>query len=62
MKHLTLALLFGFGLCVVGCGSKASTTNVGENADAKALAEYEANMAAEQKALDEAGKATPAAK
>ena len=56
MKHFILALLVGLSFGVAGCGSSAKTTNVGENADAKAMADYEAAMAADQKANDEANK------
>lgn len=56
MKHVTLALLFGLTLAIGGCGGTSGTGNVGEDADAKAMADYEAQMAADQKARDDAEK------
>lgn len=56
MKHFCLALSFAFGLMFAGCES-ASTTNVGENADAKAMQDYEAEIAAQEKASNEAEQA-----
>jgi len=57
-----LALLFGICLGTVGCGDSGGTTNVGENADSKAIADYEAAMAADQQANDAGNKGVPEAK
>ncbi len=56
MKKFTLAMLFGLCLVSVGCADKAAVSNVAENADAKKIADYEAEMAAQQKASDDAEK------
>lgn len=56
MKHYCLLLSFAIGLSFVGCDT-APTTNVGENADVKAMQDYEAEIAAQEKASNEAEKA-----
>lgn len=53
---LGLALVFGF-MAITGCGGSGQNQNVAENADAKAIADYEA----EQKARAESMKASPPA-
>ncbi len=60
MKNLSLALLFVLSLAVVGCGGSSTPTNVGENADAQALKDYEAQVAADEAASNAAETAAPA--
>jgi hypothetical protein len=57
MKSSNLGLLLGSCLLLTGCGGRPDQTNVGQNADAQAMADYEAQMLADQKASDEAERA-----
>lgn len=61
MKFFTLSLLFGLCLVATGCSESKDASNVAAGASSSALADYEAQVAADQKASDEAEKAAPAA-
>ena len=54
MKQLSLVLSFAFGMLIAGCTDSGTPTNVGENADAQAMADYEAEIQAQEKASNEA--------
>jgi len=59
MKKFALSLaIVASCLAIVGCGDSGQNKNVVENADAKAIADYEA----EEKARSEAMKASPPTK
>jgi len=48
---LRLAFVLTTITAISGCGGSGSNTNVGENADAKAMADYEAAVKASEEAM-----------
>ena len=50
---LSFAMLTSL-VVVCGCGDAGSNQNVGENADAKAMADYEASVKASEEAMNQA--------
>ena len=54
MKKFALVIVLGMLLMPVGCGRSSSPSNVGENADAQAMADYEASIKADQEASNKA--------
>ncbi len=57
MSSLAFAALLGAAM--PGCGGTGANTNVGENADAQKMADYEAAQKASEEAMNESMKATP---
>jgi len=55
---LSLAIVTSF-LAMTGCGDSGTNKNVAENADAKAVADYEADQKARSEAMAESMKANP---
>lgn len=53
MRYLLSALLLSLTLAATGCSS-AATSNVGEDADAQAIKDYEAQMAQAEKEINSA--------
>lgn len=57
-----LAFAFvAFSVVITGCGGSGSNQTVGEDADAKAFADYEASQKASEDAMNESMKAAPPA-
>jgi hypothetical protein len=50
MKTFVNVMIFAFAICVAGCGGSTTNTAVTGNIDDKAIADYEANLKAQEEA------------
>jgi hypothetical protein len=50
MKTFANVMIFALAICVAGCGGTKTNTAVTDNLDDKAIAEYEANLKAQEEA------------